>query len=357
MHSIIQGLEKDKENLERTKATLQKEVSIAIKDSNKEISEKIRYLTIKSQEAIEDQFKNNKKSKKEQQKPWANELRILKEMGIKKPLKFFRSISRFLKKRKSFDNELKRLFNNNTSYSTDEKHRADDLIEKIKQTLNEFTKELYESSFELLKDDIIRLEDNLNNKTTDLLKDTLSKASERLGEEVFFINFKIPKPLESSTFNLDMDSFVDSILEEKTETYKSYHFRGGWWGEFVNFLNSSWGYEEYKNEKTIYRIDIEKVKKNMVNHFNLFGDKVKEGHENYLNTTMKPNIEDRVQELENYLERYRGDLSQGVKDQENHAQYKSQFIDALNLFIDRIQPLEQDTQDIANELRKQKPQK
>lgn len=173
----------------------------------------------------------------------------------------------------------------------------------------------------------------------------MEKASERLGEQGIDINFKIPEPEPNQTLAFDMNNVLDNALEEDTITRTYSRVKDDLWSSFINIFSDSWGREEYEEEETIYRIDLEEAKNNMINQFDLFGEKVKEGHENYLNTTMKPKIEDRVQELENYLERYRGDLIQGVKDQESHAQYKSQFIDELNSFISRIQPLEEDTQD------------
>jgi len=178
-----------------------------------------------------------------------------------------------------------------------------------------------------------------------------------LGEQGIDINFKIPEPEPNKTLAFDMDNLLDNALEEDTITRTYSRVKDDLWSGFINIFNDSWGREEYEEEETVYRIDLEEAKDNMIDQFNLFGERVKKGHENYLNTTMKPKIEDRVQELENYLERYRGDLIQGVKDQENHAQYKSQFIDALNLFIDRIQPLEEDTQDQVSCLKGESPHK
>jgi hypothetical protein len=188
------------------------------------------------------------------------------------------------------------------------------------------------------------LQKTLNNEVKKDLAEVLEQAKERLQNQGVKVNFKLPQVDRRSNISFTMEDLVSSgVKEHNYEKRRTRDKKGvrSW------FARNLWGggTETYDTDETDYKVDIPAIKKKIEGNMQQLGKSIENSQMDFLECQLKENINQQINDVQEYLERYRGDLMQGIKDQQADSQKKNSYIEELNGFLKPFRDLSEDVDD------------
>lgn len=333
LNEIITNLQNDQKNLGDIEKQVEKVIKIVIKKTKGSISEEICGY-INEAEKVTSEFleKGSKKEKEE------------KKARKKQEKKSIRLIFKSLLQRKKFksDELQEALSSDNTNINFDDKESAKKLLELIQNAIENINNKLFVESEKILKKETETLQKSLNIKIRTKLAGVLEQAKKRLKDQGVNVDFKLPDFNKQSVFSFTMEDLVTSGFEEQTEEKSRVKITN----RIFNFFSRGYfGTEIVTSEITKYVVDIKATKNKVYKGMTALRKSIEEGKMDSLEKQITENINQQISEVKEYLERYRGDLLQGINDQKKNSEKKSQYIDELKMFFKPLQDLSEDAKD------------
>jgi len=195
---------------------------------------------------------------------------------------------------------------------------AKKLLTSIDEEINRITNVLFDESEKVLQFGIVELQRNLNANVTKELTEVLEQARNRLQDQGVTVNFRLPSFDKQSNISFTMEDLVSSGIEK--HTYERTRSRVV--NKFTNFFWDSWGKESYTTTEIDYKVDIPAIKKKIETKMQKLKKSIENSHMDFLENQLKEGINQQVNDVKVYLERYRGDLMQGIKDQQADSKKK-----------------------------------
>ncbi len=225
-----------------------------------------------------------------------------------------------------------------------DKSDAEELLNSISEEISEITAVLFTEAEKVLQTGIKSLQKTLNYQIKNDLSDVLEQAKERLQDQGVKVNFKLPQFDKQSNISFTMEDLVSSGV--KVHSYEKRRTRDRD-GVVAWFAQKLWdgGTETYYTDETDYKVDIPAIKKKIESNMLQLRQSIENSQMDFLESQLKDNINQQINDVKEYLERYRGDLMQGIKDQQADSQKKNSYIEELNYFLKPFRDLSEDIDD------------
>jgi hypothetical protein len=311
---MITDLKNDQKKLKDIEALIEEKV---IEEINKSTAEITNLLEKHINKAITSTSEFLETGKSRREEVLANE----KKEEEEKNKKYNFIMPNPFRKRNPADNVQDALTSNDKIKYKD-KCDAEELLNAIGEEIRGITAVLFSDAEKALQTSIKSLQKSLNDKVKNDLAEVLEQAKERLQDQGIKVNFKLPQLDGQSNISFTMEDFVSSGIKKHTYSKKRTRVKDSFYSKGVNFLNNDWGRESYATTKTDYKVDILAIKKKIEGNMQKLKQTVKNSQMDFLEYQLKEKINQQINNVQEYLERYRGDLMQGIKDQQTDSKKK-----------------------------------
>jgi hypothetical protein len=360
------------ENSIKDVETVKKNINFVVEKGLSELSYGLNELALRNHEEIKNQIENFFKSGKLTERQYKDEeLNTLIQEAKKYSLTDYASI--FLAKKLKLENiglspydekAMQRRINhakaqaeqfdeNNPIVDFKQKQDADDYIKVISDTVEMIFENLMNGFSENSNLITSMMTDELSKKINSASMSVIEKAKEKLKNDGFQLNLSLPE------FSLQLTSFdagliIEEGFQEFENTKQKRRRKDSIWGNVCNFFGTSdWGWETYEVKERLYQVNTDKIRENLLEQLNNYTQDYKGQFEISLNNVFKPEVDNYINKLTNYLERYRDlFLSAEKANAEMEQEKKKQLIEKLSLIIKKSTIQLKDTEVINSELSK-----
>lgn len=171
----------------------------------------------------------------------------------------------------------------------------------------------------------------------------------RLTADGFKIEVKLPDTV-SLSLNLAAGEMLSNVVSQKSRSVTRYRRSEGLWGTVCSWFDSSdWGWESYEASEGYYEVDIEQVKKVVSGAI----DKVFSDLANVVTQSIKEPLDHGVEtffgEFIITVEHIRGDLLQGIRDQESSVSEKQALAQRLTELKRNVPGILADSRDLKSD--------
>lgn len=343
----IIGLKSNIETIEKKGSDIQKDIESILYNLNSKIDEGIEKVKSEVDEKIKEYFETGRheeseaiKAEKEKRQQERNS-RPLAPVGDKVGAVVTKVIDvSGLKKedasKKESDSEKKPDFNSGEKIITfSNKNDADQKISKIKETIESIVKEQgkYLESYTRTELDEFRKKFN---EAVESAQSLVNSINSSLASDGFRVNLHVSNKvnldevLDNSGLLLD----VQSASQVKTETY--IQKRDGWWASFTHWMNSDWGVDQHQREVKEFVVDLDKISDAMKKIIDQIFSDFSKRNECEVIEPLKSKTETFFKDLQTKIDSIRGDLQQGIRDQQNDKAELDILLGYLDQFLNNI---------------------
>lgn len=185
------------------------------------------------------------------------------------------------------------------------------------------------------------LADNVQNYIHKELDDVLEQAKKKL-EMSFNVTLNPPKPILNYDMQL-LDETLDSSISEGLEIYKTYRKKEGWYRKpqrwLADLFHTKWGYEEIKKSIEVSQIDLQALRDNANHNVGHFKAQIQIEAANFVEKKLRPNVNSHFSNLTEYLEKFRGDLTDALEDKQMAANDQAALFDRIKCFENEIESM------------------
>ena len=230
--------------------------------------------------------------------------------------------------------------------SFSEQKAATEFLKKIEDLLKSVIKGIDSETDKIIKDRIAKLQKNIDYLMDKNVNKVIQKAQEKLNDNGVEVVFRLPIFAIKDTSQVSYQSFIEHV-ENKSEIRVGSRVKSGFWAGFKNVFNDDWGREEYDYKVDLFEVSLEQIRRQSTEMLNGHADKVKQSQSDFLAKDLNGQIKEHIATIQNYLDRYRGDLIQGLNDQKKDNDKKEQQKMELNGLIPRLSQCIEDADDQA----------
>lgn len=174
------------------------------------------------------------------------------------------------------------------------------------------------------------------NEAVESAQSLVNSINSSLASDGFRVNLHVSNKvnldevLDNSGLLLD----VQSASQVKTETY--IQKRDGWWASFTHWMNSDWGVDQHQREVKEFVVDLDKISAAMKKIIGqIFSDFSKRNEHEIIEPLMSKTATF-FKDLNTKIDRIRGDLQQGIHDQQKNKAELDILLEYLDQFLNNI---------------------
>lgn len=331
LDKMIEELRSDQKQLDKVEKLIEGKTNKVINANQEEIKTIISGYLLKA-DKLTQHFLATGKIESEEKKKQAAE----KESSESGSLFFG-----FLRNNADKNNVEEALTSNNNEISYNDKKEAKKLIAAIKKKIKKITDTVLDASENALKNKTNTLQVELKTITDHALSTVLEKAQDRLKDRGVSVNFQLPQFNANSTIQFTMNDMLSGSID----THRFEKKRSRVTNIFTHFFKDSWGKETYYTDETEYKINIKEIKKKVSDSMSQLKKSIENSQLSFLEEQLKDRVHEQINQIKQYLERYRGDLMQGIKDQRLDQEKKTSYMAELNSYINPLKNLLEDSED------------
>ncbi len=226
--------------------------------------------------------------------------------------------------------------------------------EKISSIFSESSQE-----FELALKDLSKgLEETIPQIIVEGVGEILKNAQERLKDEGFSISFDVPEPRFESG-EIEITELLLSSVEDSTRTtaIRRRRQKSGWLNTAKRWFGDKfdaydWGYEDYVDHQTerIYVVDMTKIQERVLDGLDDSAEKLSDSSKLFFDTVLRPLVDKYFEELTNYLEDFRSNLSDGIDKHKLDEQAQEMLMQSILALKERTELHTQDVLAVKNNL-------
>lgn len=248
--------------------------------------------------------------------------------------------------KESFENLIK---NGEIKFENSEKAEAQNFISFINKALEEIQKDAHQSTLSQIDKTIINFNQRFNKQVEEDLKDVLLQASARLKDSGLTMTLSLNK-ISTNSENTPLET-ISTTVQKSTETRFKTRVKDSMLSKFANWFSDDWGTETYSVKEEVYIIKIGDIKKKSSIAIEKAMDKISMNADQYLSKHIQPQIEAYINDVSNYLEKYRKTLIAGLSTQKKSKDAQELLIQRLEVFGDEIKCIVEDTNDSKDDLK------
>ncbi|MBT9096794.1 dynamin family protein [Methylovulum psychrotolerans] len=212
-------------------------------------------------------------------------------------------------------------------------HEADKLTKNITKDVESIFKDADEQLTVMTNKLLEKTTEEISQAVDDTIEKILEKAQKKLQNQGIALNFQLPK-IDLKSAAVDASELFNAGYEEKTETRTASRRKSSSWGRFCNWLNDDWGWEDYTKQETLYIVDITKIQSQVTKQLHKQKSTISDQTKQYLSKSFQPEIDKHLENLVNYLERYRGELDKAIQSSSLDHASKSELIEKLKELLE-----------------------
>jgi len=202
---------------------------------------------------------------------------------------------------------------------------ADNLVQSIERTLSEILLQVEDTMKQAMNDVITEFQNEFSQGVLIEARFIINQMKDRLKDSGFSVSLNIPNASKLS-LSFSGSEMLSDVIEEKSKLISRSRRREGLWGTICKWFDTSdWGWEEYKEEKSFYEIDIHKIEKATFAQIDQAYTGLDKDVAIYIKKPVNDAIHDFFVSFKATVEQIRGDLLQSIRDQEQSKAEQDEF--------------------------------
>lgn len=228
----------------------------------------------------------------------------------------------------------------------DSQKLLEDINKSITTIINSSEKPL-KSGVELL---VQSFQQNFIDRVQEDAINILKEINFRLDEDGFNVKLKTPKT-SALILKFSGSEMLDDMIEAREKTVTKSRRQSGAWGTVCGWFNSDdWGWENYQSTEEYFEVDLRKIKKKVLEQAQSAFSGFDAAINDYIKVPLNDGIEEFFQELENTVEKIRGDMLQGIRDHEKNKEEKLIFAQQLTAVQKHLPNVLKDTSALKDDV-------
>lgn len=227
---------------------------------------------------------------------------------------------------------------------------AEKLIIKIQNSISGIF-ENAESVMQLGMIEILAVfQDEFKNGVVRETKKILDEMKDRLGKDGFVMELPIPSTAKLALGFSGADMMGD-IVNERQKTVTRSRRQSGAWGKVCSlFGTDDWGWEDYQTTEQFYEIDIRQIQNAANRSIDQAVDGLAEKVSAYIKKPLNDGINDFFAGFKESVEQIRGDLMQGIRDQEKSKIEQHELILKLSTLKKNVPGILTDSRELKKDV-------
>jgi len=325
LQELVDNLTKDIASINQTESEAEK----SILQHREKFSKNINTLIQKEFADVQNEINNSIFSGNKLSADLKKQDKALQKQLERKSRSFFSSMFSSLEKMSRKFEDYKYDPKNPVINFGDHKEKAQEFLDSLTEVIsksNDTTNSNIETELDIL---LGTFETEFKDKIIVEAQKTIQQINKTLNQSGFEdIELKLPNrrnlDLKISSSKLMQDALIeDSYKETRSRVVDSK------WGRFKNFFNSDWGREDYTVTVKEYKVDMNKIKKeiehNLEESQKLLNQSIAKNIEKPLDETSKQFFKD----FKNKVSGLRKDIENSLKDKEKSKQDETQFLETV----------------------------
>lgn len=308
----IEKLQQDISRIEATESDAKKQVNktlLNLEKGTKSVFEKVKKNVVESSENY------LKDGKRIEEALYKKERESIKKQDKKSIIGFFMSLlssnnSSNLNSEADFDSSSQVL-------KFTDKNSAEQIISRITKSISDI---IDHGEFIMKNAMNLALEEFESDFSKNVIPESqkiINEMKHRMKESGFSINLKIPNA-SSLKINKSGSDILDDLISEKSSLKTKSRRKSGVWGGICSFFGTSdWGWEDYQVREDYFEIDIQIIKLSVIESVNKIFEGLDKDVIEKIRTPLESNVKVFFDSLKKTVEQIRGDLLQGIRDQES----------------------------------------
>jgi hypothetical protein len=232
----------------------------------------------------------------------------------------------------------------------DKRQDAEQLINKIQKSITE----IFENAERLMRTGMTEIlfafQADFKNDVVTKTEKILSEMKERLGKDGFAMELRIPNTAKLSLGFSGADMLGD-IVSERHKTVTRRRRQSNAWGKVCSwFSTDDWGWEDYQKTETFFEIDIRAIQEAANRSVGKAVDGLADAVGVYIKTPLNATINDFFAGFKASVEKIRGDLMQGIRDQEKSQSEQTGLARRLNDLKKSVPGILTDSRELKNDI-------
>jgi GTPase Era involved in 16S rRNA processing len=232
----------------------------------------------------------------------------------------------------------------------DKRQDAEQLINKIQKSITE----IFENAERLMRTGMTEIlfafQADFKNDVVTKTEKILSEMKERLGKDGFAMELRIPNTAKLSLGFSGADMLGD-IVSERHKTVTRSRRQSNAWGKVCSwFSTDDWGWEDYQKTETFFEIDIRAIQEAANRSVGKAVDGLADAVGVYIKTPLNATINDFFAGFKASVEKIRGDLMQGIRDQEKSQSEQTGLARRLNDLKKSVPGILTDSRELKNDI-------
>lgn len=245
---------------------------------------------------------------------------------------------------------------NSTLLQFDTRSDAVLLIEKIQRSLTEIMGSAEADIVAIVNDVMQRFKYAFDDEVIAASRKIIDQTRTTLEKEGFNISLSIPP---SATIRLNISSLdvIEKSIRSKTKTETYSRRQKGAWGKVCSWFGTTdWGWEEYEEEVEFFEVDIKKIRKTALKNVDSILADLNENIVTQIKQPLDEAMETVFTDLKAMIERIRGDLIQGMKDQQLSQDKKGKLLKSFTGLKNKATSSKKDSGALQKEVKLLAPQ-
>ncbi|WP_060484210.1 dynamin family protein [Pseudomonas sp. NBRC 111123] len=198
----------------------------------------------------------------------------------------------------------------------DDEKSAKELIAKIDGAIKKKIGSAEKVMLDVMGKILDSFEKNFKTKVTGHAQKIVDDLNHRLSSDGFSIELKIPNA-RSLRIELNASDALAGMVSQKSKQVTRYRRETGVWGTVCKWFDSNdWGWESYSTTEKFYQVDIRQVKESVSTAIAKVFDGLNETIAKSIEVPLNDAVDKFFSAFIDTVEQIRGDLLQGIRDQE-----------------------------------------
>ncbi|MDF0728678.1 dynamin family protein [Cytobacillus sp. S13-E01] len=213
-------------------------------------------------------------------------------------------------------------FDPNSPNVFDNEREAQEFVSKLASVIDSENKNYSKAVQKSLNQSVMAMQKGLWMSIEEKISPVLNQASERM-DEAFNLKLSFPKP-SIGTFKIDFDEMEKSSIRKDSEQRTGTRTKRKWYTLFLYEHK-----ESYKYYEDVYKVDTRSIKKQFLEKLTYRNKGLQEEIKQYVNEELRSQVDLYFEGLMSYLERFRGDLLDALKNQQLKEDELVALVDAM----------------------------
>ncbi|MES1937480.1 hypothetical protein C27AD_14045 [Salinisphaera hydrothermalis C27AD] len=176
------------------------------------------------------------------------------------------------------------------------------------------------------------------------------RINERLAKANFDIALRVPR-LPSIRLELGQRDVLSDMIKDEQKTVEKSRVKSGWWSGLKNWFHDDWGRETYSDTETVFRIDMDRVRKQIEASVDAMFDQYRSRLSNQLKKPLEREIRRFFGEFKAAIGAVRADLQHSLDDKRKTQDEQDELHRRLMELKKNVPPLLMDGQGLRRDVR------